>query len=388
MKVLVVTSAFPRWPGDSRGPSLIQQAQSLQKQGAGVLVLTLHHPGTPRHEVFDGVEVVRLRYMIPERLEMLQAEGGGLPAIWKKKPLARLLFIPMFLSLVFGIMRYGRQVDVIHTHWTLIAAAAWLGKFYHRRPIAVTIHGSEIYVIGSTPLGRWFNRFFLSRTNRVAAVSRALLEAALAQGVPPSKIELVPDAVDVVKFHPPEGDHEALILYVGSLIPRKGVNYLFEALGRVLPDYPAYRAAVIGYGPEEAPLKAQAARLGISGQVDFIPTQSQLEIASWMRRAKLFVLPSLEEALGIVLLEAQASGTPVIASRVGGIPEWVSPHSGILVPPGDAGALEAALRTLLDETTWQQFSQQARRWAVENFLSWDDIAAMLMRIFHEISSRT
>ncbi len=68
------------------------------------------------------------------------------------------------------------------------------------------------------------------------------------------------------------------------------------------------KVAVIGYGPEEAPLKAQAHRLGIAGRVDFIPSQSQLEIAGWMRRAKLFVLPSLEEALGIVLLEAQASG--------------------------------------------------------------------------------
>jgi glycosyltransferase involved in cell wall biosynthesis len=384
MKVLFVSSNFPRWPGDSRGPSMIQQSRALQELGAKVIVITMHGPGIKAREVMEGVEVIRPRYMVPEKLEFLQNVGGGLPAVWEKQPLARLIFIPFMLSNMWAIMRYGRSCDVIHTHWTLSAAAAWLTAWYHHRPNVVTLHGSEVYQFGRTRLGGMINKFFLSRCDRVLAITEDLANAVVAQGVPRALIEIVPDGVNIERFQPPAGTHEPLILFCGSLIPRKGVNYLLEAMVSVLARFPHYRLAVVGQGPESANLVRQAETLGIASRVDFIGPQSQEQVRIWMQRAKILAVPSLDEALGIVALEAQASATPVVASRVGGIPEITSPETAILVPPADPPALAEAICRLLDEEVWSAYSQKCRPWAEQKFLSWDKVAQDLLRIFAQV----
>jgi D-inositol-3-phosphate glycosyltransferase len=92
----------------------------------------------------------------------------------------------------------------------------------------------------------------------------------------------------------------------------------------------------------------------------------------------------LEEAFGIVILEAQASATPVVASRVGGIVDWVSPETGILVPPGSPPLLAEAICTLLVDHTWHQYSQKCRLWAEAKFYTWDRVAQDLLRIFTRV----
>jgi glycosyltransferase involved in cell wall biosynthesis len=384
MKVLFVSSNFPRWQGDSRGPSMIQQSKALQDRGAQVLVITMHGPGTRAHEYIEGVEVRRPRYMYPEKLEFLQNVGGGLPAVWEKQPLARLIFIPFFISNMLAIMRYGRRCDVIHTHWTLSAAAAWFTAWYHHRPNVVTLHGSEVYQFGRTRLGGMINKFFLSRCDRVLAITQDLADAVVAQGVPRRLIEIVPDGINLSRFEPPTGSREPLILFCGSLIKRKGVNYLLEALPAVLQRYPNYRLAVVGQGPEREALERQTGQLGIAGSVDFIGAQSQEQVRGWMQRAKLLAMPSLDEALGIVALEAQATATPVVASRVGGVPEITSPETAILVPPADPAALAQALCTLLYEETWKAYSARCRPFAETRFYSWDNVAQDLLKIFDKV----
>jgi glycosyltransferase involved in cell wall biosynthesis len=364
---------------------MIQQAKALQDRGAEVLVITLHGPGTKSHEHLEGVEVVRPRYMFPEKLEFLQNVGGGLPAVWQKQPLSRLIFIPFLISQTLAIMYYGRKADIIHVHWTLAALAAWLGAFYHRRPYVVTIHGSEIYQLKDLWWGRTLNRFALSRCKKVIAITRALAQAAIEQGVPPHLIEIVPDGINLEKFRPSEKEHEPFVLYCGSLIPRKGINYLLEAMLPVLAKFPEYRLVLVGTGPERDNLNQQAQSLGIAQRIDFIGGQSQDQVRDWMQRARIFVLPSLDEALGIVLLEAQACGTPCVATRVGGIPEMVSPDSGILVPPADPQSIAQAILTLLsDKDLWRIYSQNGRSWAESSFYSWDKVAQELIRNFDAV----
>jgi glycosyltransferase involved in cell wall biosynthesis len=322
--------------------------------------------------------------MYPEKLEFLQNVGGGLPAVWEKQPLARLIFIPFLISNMLAIMRYGRDCDVIHTHWTLSAAAAWFTAWYHRRPNVVTLHGSEVYQFGRTRLGGLINKFFLSRCDRVLAITQDLADAAVTQGVPRHLIEIVPDGINIERFQPPAGDHEPFILFCGSLIKRKGVNFLLEAMLTVLERFPQYRLAVVGQGPEREALVRQAQELGIADSVDFIGPQSQEQVRVWMQRAKVLAMPSLIEALGIVALEAQASSTPVVASRVGGVPEITSPETAILVPPADPAALARALCSLLDEGIWKTYSARCRPFAESRFYSWDKVAQDLLRIFNEV----
>jgi len=385
MKILFVSSNYPRWANDSRGPAMIQMAKALQDQGTEVLVITLHGPGIKSHEILGDVEVIRPRYMFPEKLEFLQNVGGGLPAVWEKYPLARLIFIPFLISQTFAIMRYGRQCDIIHVHWTLAALAARIGAFYHRRPYVATLHGSEIYNLKNRWWGPLFNRLALSRCKKIIAITRAIADAATKQGVPPNLIEIIPIGINMDRFRPPKKEHEAFILYCGSLIPRKGVNFLLEAMPIVFEKLPEYRLVIVGTGPECDNLNRQAQSMGIAERVDFIGGQSQDQVRDWMQRAKLFVLPSLNEALGIVLLEAQACGTPCVATHVDGIPEMVSPDSGILVPPADPQALAQAILTLIsDRDMWQTYSLKGRDWAEKSFYNWDKVAQELIRIFNTV----
>jgi glycosyltransferase involved in cell wall biosynthesis len=140
----------------------------------------------------------------------------------------------------------------------------------------------------------------------------------------------------------------------------------------------------VGDGPERQSLQALASELGLSESVDFAGYQPQDVVRQWMQRAKLLVLPSLEEGLGVVLLEALASGTPIVASEVGGIVDVVTPGVGVLVPPGDASGLANAIaNTLLDADRWLAKSVRARDRAVELY-DWDRIGEQYARIYAEI----
>jgi glycosyltransferase involved in cell wall biosynthesis len=119
--------------------------------------------------------------------------------------------------------------------------------------------------------------------------------------------------------------------------------------------------------------------------VTFAGQQPPNQVRLWLQQAKLFVLPSVEEGLGVVLLEALACGVPIVASRVGGIPEAVTPEVGLLVPPADPALLgEAIIQLLSDEQRWQGMSQNARSRA-EEFYDWQQIAAKLITIYRDLS---
>jgi glycosyltransferase involved in cell wall biosynthesis len=155
--------------------------------------------------------------------------------------------------------------------------------------------------------------------------------------VPPDRLTVVPNGVDTAKFIPASlAEREPTILFVGSLIPRKGANYLIDAMPRVLAALPGYRLVMLGDGPDEQALRKQAAALGIADCIDMLGFRPQAEVVAQMRRARLFVLPSLEEGLGVVLLEALACGTPIVASAVDGIVDAVTGVGA--VPPAHPGA--------------------------------------------------
>jgi len=127
-----------------------------------------------------------------------------------------------------------------------------------------------------------------------------------------------------------------------------------------------------------------AEQLGVAGCVQFLGEQTQDQLRGWMQRAWVFVLPSLEEGLGVVLLEALACGTPCVGSRVGGIPDVVVPGTGLLVPPADELALaDAIVQLLQNPTQWQALSTAARQRALD-YYSWPIIAAQLMQVFEKV----
>ena len=363
MKICVATTVYPRWPGDGEGAFLGQFVQTLIHQDIEVRVVAMHSPGVAVYERLDGVEIYRPPYWWPVAAERLRRDGGGLPINFRRYRLARLQLPALLLVHAWAIARMAHGCDLIHAHFTLSAAAAALGQPIHGKPLVTTVHGSDIYQVPHYPLGTAFTRRILQACAQVTTVSQALRQAAIQLGAPAERIRVISNSIDLARFTPPVlTSKEPLILFVGSLIKRKGVETLIQALPQVLAVCPEYTLVLIGEGPEELSLKQLADRLGVAERVRFVGFLPQRDVQSWMQRARLFVLPSLEEGQGVVSLEALASGTPVVGSAVGGIVEVVNDSVGRLVPPAEPAALASAIIAILtDPEQWARLSINARQ---------------------------
>jgi phosphatidylinositol alpha-1,6-mannosyltransferase len=177
------------------------------------------------------------------------------------------------------------------------------------------------------------------------------------------------------------------------LVARKGTALLLEALSG-LKDR-AWSLDIAGEGEEKPGLQAQANALGLSGRVRFLPPVTEADKPDFLREHDLFVLPSLApngdnflEGLGISLLEAQASGLPVLAARTGGIPEAVREgETGLLFQPGDVGDLEAKLSELLnDRALRERLGREGPAWVAENF-SWEKTLKGLEEVLEEAQTK-
>jgi glycosyltransferase involved in cell wall biosynthesis len=348
-------------------------------------VVAAHSPGLLVYEKIGNIEIVRPRYWWPERLELLRREAGGLPIFWKKYRLARIQILSFFLIHSITTTIYARSCDIIHAHWTLSAGAACLGRWIHRRPVLATVQGSDVLEVPRHPIGAWLTYIVLSASDRITALTNALKERVIKLGIKPEKIIVVPNGVDTAKFFPVEDKYrDNLILFVGSLIPIKGVRYLLEAMPEVLRSFPEYRLVIVGDGPEAGALKRRANELGISNNVEFLGFQSQDRVRTLMQRARVLVLPSLQEGMGVVLVEAMACGTPVVASRVDGILDVVTPDVGVLVPSADPKRLAEGIQAILaDPIRWKEYSRNARARAVESY-SWDHIAIKFIEVYESL----
>ena len=213
-----------------------------------------------------------------------------------------------------------------------------------------------------------FNLFIgrsLEKAARIAAVSRATAEQAMRWfGVPAAKIALVPNGVD--DFFSPGGDEDDFILCAGTLEPRKGIDDLF---------------AVYDALPEPRPRLVIAGGRGWKTAFETIGYVSREQLRDLYRRAKIFVYPSREEGFGIPPLEALACGAPVVATRVGAIPEFAG-GAALLVDPGDRGGLsEAIVRLLRDPALRRELRargpERARRYR------WEPSAATMTQLLEE-----
>lgn len=394
LTVCMVTTTFPRWAGDGQGAFVWGLARALSNQGIRVKVIALHTPNSLTKEWIEGVEVIRPIYWWPVQYEKLLAEGGGLPITLRKYYLARFQLLIYLILYVVVAAKHALSAEIIHAHWTLSGLVALLGKFVHKRPVIITVQGSDILQVTKSKIGRILTHAILKRCQRTVALSSALQRATAAIGIPISQIAIIPNGVNPRQFMTDGrytsqfASREAIILFVGSLIERKGARYLLDAIPAILKKHPEYSLVLIGEGPEQQALLDQSALLGISEHIQFLGFQPQEEVSKWMRRARVFVLPSLEEGQGVVLLEAIASGTPVVATNVDGIPDVITSDVGRLISTKDPTALAQAVTFYLDEPVlWEKASCNAIERA-KTVYDWEKIAFEYVNVYHSVLEAT
>jgi len=261
--------------------------------------------------------------------------------------------VPFFQRLsLFCILPWMKkqQADVLYSSWGFPDAVA--SSMINKRlklPFFVKVHGTDVnentqYSARKELMGKW-----LSKADTVFCASKALASRLKDAGVPESKLAVNYNGVNAQLFYPTEShSDEKSIIFVGSLIPTKGVNELVEAFIDLQKEIPDVKLDIIGEGPLKKLLheKAQQYQLNICIHGS-IPLE---QVAEKVRMSSLLVLPSYREGVPNVLLEAFASGIPVVATNVGGIPEVVNESVGILVEPQNVKQLKSAMIDAVNKT--------------------------------------
>lgn len=254
------------------------------------------------------------------------------------------------------------RIDVIHSHfgWPGGLGGA-LARRATGRPLLAALRGMDVlrddrigYGLRRNPAYARALRLLLRRADRTASVSDFVRREAIGLGAPPERARVVLKGVDTDRFRPAEdraalrrelGVEGPMILAVGGLIRRKGLHTVLEAVARC--PVPA-TLVVCGDGPERGALEARAAELGVAGRVRFAGRVGRESVARHFAACDVFVLASLVEASGNVLLEAMASARPVVCTASGGPAEYVRDGvTGFVVPPEDAAAMAHRLGRLL-----------------------------------------
>ncbi|NML13514.1 glycosyltransferase family 4 protein [Azohydromonas caseinilytica] len=264
------------------------------------------------------------------------------------------------------------RVDVLHAHLAPAHLLAALAGRLAGRPVLTTLHARQLSVLDLELLR--------SAGTHLNVVCRQSYYHALGLGVDPARLSCIPNGVDTARFHPRAADAAAdaglrralelpaeapLIGFVGRLSPEKGPEVFVRTALHLHRRWPQARFVLIGEGPQRAGLQALAERHGLQGCVHFAGLQS--DMPACYRELDLVVSSSWTEALPLVLMEALASGLPVVGTRVGGVPELIAQGlTGFLAAPGDHECLAAHMATLLaDLPLRRRMGDAARAWAVE-----------------------
>jgi L-malate glycosyltransferase len=295
---------------------------------------------------------------------------------------------PYNLALSVAMQNVVEQhdLDLLHAHYAVPhATSAWIAKEMLARDgfrIVTTLHGTDITLVGQDPSFRSLTQFSIARSDGLTAVSEYLRQETHKHfDIPLDAVRVIPNFVDLEKYkrdaHPchrkkftQEGEY--IITHISNFRGVKRVVDVVETFARITRKLPS-RLLLVGDGPDRVKAHEAAEREGVLERVLFLGKQAS--VAELLACSDLFLLPSENEAFGLVALEAMSCGVPVIATRTGGIPEVVEDGvSGYLAAVGDVDSMaDAAIELLSDRDTWKRFSEAARAGA-ERFSSREIVA--------------
>ncbi len=382
-RALFVSNLFPSSVEPGRGRFNLDQLMALREAGLDATVVaprpwfpgphgrsTAHPPFPPPVETIEGFRVLHRRApYVPLWRGSLNGRLYGWSAMGACRSAAR-AFNPDFLWVSFAFP------DAVGADWVALRVGL---------PLAVSAIGSDVNVSFQMPLRRRAMLASLRRAVCVFAKSARIRDTLTEGGLDASRIHLDYNGVDRGTFHPRSRNAASIeigvdpgqrrVLFVGNLVPVKGLSDLLEAFRIASTSAgPTLELVIVGDGPLEGYLRSQARRLAIESTVRFAGRETHPRVALWMSASDVLALPSLEEGVPNVVLEALASGRPVVATAVGGVPE-VHPGdvAGALVPAAEPSTLAAALTAVLGRE-WREDSLSA---LVRGF-SWSENSRVIL----------
>ncbi len=350
-------------------------SKALARRNCSVTVVTLEFPGSPSHEVIDGVEVHRVPIEI------------GHPSFmtWV------FLFNHFLVKRVAELFR-DAEFDVIHIHDWLVAPVGITAKHFQNKNLIITVHSTEMgrsqglkspgsYTIHSL---EWWGTY---ESSRVIVTTEAMKEEVSSQfRLPLHKFDVIPNAIDVGKFGQ-SVDSEAtrrslglsvedeMILFVGRLTSQKGLEYLIDALPSIWRHHPNAHLVVVGDGWMMERLQEKARMIGSSKRVIFTRFIEDGYLISLLKSADVLVAPSVYEPFGIVTLEGMASGVPVVVSETGGLKEIIRHDwNGVLVSPRNTESIAWGVNKVLGDRDYAIHLVENALADVQARFDWDIVA--------------
>lgn len=356
--LVVLASTYPRWSGDHE-PGFVHELAKRLVGRFKVVAVVPSAPGALASEDLEGVEVIRYRYA-PRVLETLVNDGGIVTNL-RRHPW-KLLLVPTFVVAqawrAWRVLR-TRQVDVIHAHWLLPQGliGVMLNKLSRHHPaVVVTSHGADLFALRGAALTA-LKRLVVRKASAVTVVSEAMCRELERIGADHSSVEVRPMGVDLAGRFIPDPTKERSrdeILFVGRLVEKKGLRHLIDAMPAILEVHPAAYLTVVGFGPEEMALRAQAVNLGLGDKIHFVGALRQADLPRCYQRAAVFVAPFVktstgdQEGLGLVSVEAAGCGCPIVVSDLPATRGMLPEGAGcVRALPGDSEALAKAVAEVL-----------------------------------------
>ena len=391
MKVVSITTAFPRNDSDVLIPWIIKLISLLKNKNVETDIFTSSYCGR-KSEISNDINVFRFRYFF-KKWEKLSHDMS----VPEKLKSNKFYFFVLPFFMISGMVSahfYAKKndFDVIHVHFPFpLALFGIVMKKHSKKPLVMTCHGSEVNMAKKNFVFRMIFKRMLRHADFIT-VNSTFMKNEVEKIIPDKNIEIIPMGAGIGDISEKgtikkEQSAKTTILFVGRLIEVKGVKHLIDAVKML--DSDKFELHIAGDGPEREKLEKSA-----SPNVIFHGYQTGKNLEELYRKADIFVLPSIvddagyTEGLGTVLLEAANFSVPSIGSNIGGIPDIIIDRkTGLLVPQKDPASLAEAVKTLAgDPVLCRELTENAQKHLKENF-SWKIITEKFFDIYSQALSK-
>jgi glycosyltransferase involved in cell wall biosynthesis len=386
MHIAILSTSYPLKRGTSSGIFVSRLVDALP-DSLDKTVITPCPDFPVQPEMHTGVNIKCFRYA-PRRWQRLAHGPGGIPVALRRQRWLILLLPLLVLSMLLSCIRVARRTDLIHANWSLNGLTAGIAGKLTSTPVITTLRGSDVSRLEHSLISRLLLHGCLLTNCRVVAVNNAIKDAVCTLYPRYSRrVVTIPNGVDDAFLAIAAGDNRkdgtTRITSIGNLNPNKGMHTILEALP-LLANNPGISLRIVGDGPDRDRLQSMAADIANDTiRIDLPGSKDPDEIPSVLADTDIFILASLAEGRPNVVLEAMASGRPVLASDIDGVRELITHEdTGLLFTVDDPASLATQLERLLnDRELCARIGQAARHFITSNQLNWARCAGSYQALY-------
>lgn len=385
MKIGCISSTFPKNHKDSWGVFILDLAQSLTTNNNEVFIITQRYRNSCSHEKLGNVTVSRFPWIYPKTFKRL-ADYPNIPY---------LRMISYALSCIYCTVKLIRKYDihVLYANWVI--PSGFLGMIVKKltnRPLLVHVHGSDINMWLKKPGIAPLVLKTLNMADGIITVNKELAKKINDLGVKTPIKYVIPMGVSLKKIDDISEERKnsvPVIVFVGALRKVKGLEFLIDSIPLIRAEIPHFKLIIAGDGPLRSQLEKTIKKDQLSQHVEFLGQISHHSALQQIKSANIVILPSLSEGTPTVMFEALAFKKPLIASRVGGIPEIITHgETGLLIDPKNASAIANAIIYLLkNKDVGDRLSEQGNKLIKEQYTT-EIIAKKIMKILVDIQGNS